>query len=149
MFTRLKEHRDHIPPQKVLALYEKFRKAEFYRLYDVYASGATDLPEYSLEISFDGQHRKVIDYGGVAVGMPQVVRDLENEIDKAAGTGRWIRAPNEAIFTPVSEPSRPPLHLEKIEPPAAPKIPTFDILPENAANTRQTAPTIDSQGTNP
>lgn len=86
-----------ISPQTVRALLAAFQKAEFYWLFDRYAAAITDGPTYQIGISIDGHDKKVTDYLGTAVGMPLVVRDLEKQIDKVAGTERWVRGNGETV----------------------------------------------------
>jgi hypothetical protein len=83
-----------IPRQRVEALFDKFRRAQFFWLNDSYASAATDLPSCVLTLSFDGAQKRVRDYGGEMVGMPAVVRDLQHAVDEAAQTDRWVHAKN-------------------------------------------------------
>ena len=79
--------------EAVRDLYARFKKADFYWLYNEYAAPVTDLPSYHTSISFDGRTKQVMDYGGSAIGMPIDVRDLENQIDSVAGTEKWVRGP--------------------------------------------------------
>jgi hypothetical protein len=51
----------------------------------------TDLPTYKVTLSFDGRTKRVVDYAGQMVGLPKVVADLEDAIDKTAGTEKWTR----------------------------------------------------------
>lgn len=117
-----------VTPREVWALYNSFREADFYWLYKGYYWAVLDLPQTSLEISFDGQSRKVIDYFGRRAGMPEDVTKLEAKIDALAGTVAWLKkmsrrepvapldAPPEPIIGPVLRP-RPP------------SIPVFDVEP--------------------
>lgn len=86
-----------ISPTAVRDLVAAFRKAEFYRLFPAYMAAVTDFPGYTVEIAFDGQSRKVLDYGGTGVSMPRDVRDLENLIDKTAVTERWVTGNGETV----------------------------------------------------
>lgn len=80
-----------VPHRDVTALYRAFRRADFFWLYDSYHAPITDLPTYTVTISYDGNTKSVADYAGTAAGMPHVVSDLEQMIDKTAGTARWIK----------------------------------------------------------
>ena len=51
------------------------------------------MPGCSLSISIDGKTKIVNDYVGEWVGMPQVIRDLERDVDNLARTERWIKGP--------------------------------------------------------
>lgn len=80
-----------ISRKQVRRLYNAFRKAQFFWLYDSYRAQITDLPEYRVSISYDDHKMEVLDYAGTMIGMPAAVRDLENLIDKTAGTAEWIK----------------------------------------------------------
>ena len=80
-----------IPLKDVHALYRAFRRADFFWLYDSYTAPITDLPTYTVEISYDGHNKAVADYAGRSVAMPRAVSDLERLIDKTANTERWIK----------------------------------------------------------
>ena len=79
-----------IPRADVRRLYDAFRKAQFFWLYDSYRAPITDLPEYHVGISYDGHSMEVVDYMGTGIGMPHAVVDLEQLIDKVANTQQWI-----------------------------------------------------------
>ena len=80
-----------IPRAQVRRLYNAFRKAQFFWLYDAYRAPITDLPEYHIGISYDGHSMDVVDYMGQGIGMPRAVVDLERLIDKTAHTERWVK----------------------------------------------------------
>jgi hypothetical protein len=84
-------HEDRIAPETVAALFERFRKAGFFDLRSAYQFPATDLPTYVLTIDTGQRRRSVEDYGGRVAGMPKVVTELEDAVDNAAGTDRWVR----------------------------------------------------------
>ena len=75
----------------VRALYRAFRRADFFWLYDSYRAPITDLPTYTVTISYDGHVKSVADYAGLSAGMPRAVVDLEAMIDKVANTQQWIK----------------------------------------------------------
>ncbi|MBV9905769.1 MAG: hypothetical protein JO346_14435 [Alphaproteobacteria bacterium] len=85
------EARRRISRAAVRRLYAAFRAAQFFSLRDEYRAQVTDLPEYRIGIAFDGTSKSVLDYAGPMAGMPQAVRDLEDLIDKTAGTAKWIK----------------------------------------------------------
>lgn len=89
-----------IPPEKVHALFERFRKAQFFWLLDSYASAITDFPAQNVSIAFDDRKMSVHDYAGLMIGMPQDVVDLENAIDETANTAQWIGTKDERIPHP-------------------------------------------------
>lgn len=90
-------HEDRIAPDAVDALIQKFRDANFFGLKRKYVAPVTDNPTQVLVFAADGRTMSVEDYVGHEVGMPRVVADLENAVDKAAGTDRWVRGSAELI----------------------------------------------------
>jgi hypothetical protein len=76
-------------------LLEKFRKADYFSLKDKYVLEATDLEEISTSLTIDGQTKKVRDYGGLKVGMPEAVTALEIALDKAAVSTFWAQGLND------------------------------------------------------
>lgn len=79
-----------VDPTKVRELARKAIADGFYSMGDEYRLNATDGPTYVLSLSVDGDQKRVVDYFGPQVGMPEVIRDLEQEVDALAGTRRWI-----------------------------------------------------------
>src|SRR5262249_2777849 len=53
----------------------------------------------TMSISIDGRKKSIVDYGygGRFVGMPTAVADLESEIDRVAGTPKWLRGNAETV----------------------------------------------------
>lgn len=72
-------------------LVERFRKSNYFSLCPSYVLGATDLPTAITSISIDGKSMSVSDYGGLQMGMPASVREIEKAIDEVAGTKRWLK----------------------------------------------------------
>jgi Domain of unknown function (DUF6438) len=85
------EHDAHIDPAAVKDLVRRFEKANFFAAGDKYVAGVTDNPTYTLTLTVAGKTKTVTDYVGEQVGMPLVITDLENAVDDAAGTERWIK----------------------------------------------------------
>jgi len=86
-----KEYRGHVSAEAVRQLVNLFRIADYFSLFDQYvsiASGART-PAFTTSISFDNESKSVVDYGGVFVGMPEVVRTVEDGIDLLAGPKVW------------------------------------------------------------
>jgi hypothetical protein len=83
-------HRARIDPATVRSLVQKFREASFFNLKDEYRYNATDAPTYAISIDTGHGSKRVVDYLGPEAGMPAGVRALENAVDDAAGTQRWI-----------------------------------------------------------
>jgi len=94
-FTAVKGDRAAtISRDAVKALFEKLRQAEFFWLFDTYNASVTDMPSAEVTLSFDDKEKRVHDYAGQMVGMPAVVRDLEQAIDDTAQTKRWVVGPS-------------------------------------------------------
>ena len=85
------EHHSQIPKRSVEALLAAFRQANYFSLKDNYSLMVTDNPTYKTSIEFDGQKNSVHDYVGWRIGMPEVVTDLEDSIDRIVGTEKWIK----------------------------------------------------------
>lgn len=85
------EQHAQIPAADVRALLRRFDEIGFTRLRDQYRNnGITDLPTYSVSLTRNGVTKTVVDYAGTSVGMPASVRELQAEIDRVAGTARWV-----------------------------------------------------------
>lgn len=83
-------HVTKIGEDKIRALFEAFRKADFFRLYDSYVAHITDNPATLVTLAYDGHKKSVLDYVGRSVGMPPEVTALQDRIDDIAGTATWI-----------------------------------------------------------
>lgn len=84
------KHTDRVDADEVRKLAERFVAADFYSMDAVYHALVTDNPTYVLSIAIDGESKKVVDYLGPQVGMPAVITELEEEVDRFARTQRWI-----------------------------------------------------------
>ncbi len=78
------KYQGKISRPQVERLLGKFREADYFSLKDKYAQSATDLEDISTSLTIDGKTKKVIDYGGLEVGMPEAVTALEIAMDEAA-----------------------------------------------------------------
>lgn len=96
-------HRGHISEQAVRDLLAAFRRANYFSLKDKYVFPATDAPTYTTSIEFDGIKKSVRDYVGLSAGMPEIVPDLEDAIDRIAGTEKWIKGNAETPAALVAE----------------------------------------------
>ena len=85
------KHVDRVDADEVRSLAKKFVAADFYSMDSSYDVLMTDQPLYVLSIVIDGQTKKVQDYRGARAGMPAVVTEMEEEVDKLARTERWIK----------------------------------------------------------
>ncbi|MDZ5647837.1 DUF6438 domain-containing protein [Nitrospirillum sp. BR 11828] len=81
---------DHVPPEAVAALVRRFEEAHFFDLADSYVAMVTDQPHYSLTLETSQGRKHIEDYAGTRVGMPAVVRTLEDDVDRVANTARWV-----------------------------------------------------------
>lgn len=84
----------------------KSLRPSFVRLPDAYRAAVSDLPKYVVTVRSGALTKRVLDYAGTAAGPPQAVRDIEDEIDRIAGTERWVgRETGEAPLAPTRSPS--------------------------------------------
>jgi hypothetical protein len=83
-------HTDQIDPEIVRSLVRQFHDADFFELEDEYRALITDNPTYILTINTGTKSKTVIDYVGREVGMPESVTQLQDAVDLAAGSARWI-----------------------------------------------------------
>jgi hypothetical protein len=83
-------HRDVVDVLAVRRLAQRFIDAGFFFFDDRYTSGWTDGTTYILSISIDGYTKTVSDYGGLSVGMPFAVSELEEAVDILARSDRWV-----------------------------------------------------------
>jgi hypothetical protein len=84
-------HRGQVSRQAVESLLHEFQRANYFSLKDDYVTRVTDSPTYTTSIEFDGKKKTVRDYVGLRSGMPEAVTDLENAIDEALGTEKWVK----------------------------------------------------------
>ena len=88
-------HQSRIDRAAFDALVRKFREADFFSLDDRYRANPVDGPTYYLRIRIGDREKTVIDYAGRRVGMPAVIRSLQEAVDEAAETSRWVGSPDE------------------------------------------------------
>ncbi len=81
----------HISPEAVTDLLAKFRSADFLSAWPAYQELVTDSPTQKLTLRINGQTKTVTDYVGLSVGLPLAIEQLEDAIDIAAGTDRWVK----------------------------------------------------------
>jgi Domain of unknown function (DUF6438) len=94
------EQRATIPAAEVANLLARFDAIGFESLRDAYRAPVSDLPTYTIALERNGRRKTVVDYGGVGAGMPEAVRGLQDEIDRVAGTARWVLRDGEPVRTP-------------------------------------------------
>lgn len=84
-------------PERFARLLQQFRAAHFFGLKDQYADAVTDNSTQRLTVRIGAHRKSVNDYVGTQVGMPTLVRDLEDAVDVEAGTERWVGGNAETI----------------------------------------------------
>jgi ankyrin repeat protein len=84
-------HHAHISQAAVLDLLQRFRAANFLSGLDTYECSWTDMPSQTLTLSLNGISKKVFDYGGSVVGLPDAIEALEAAVDTATDTDRWVK----------------------------------------------------------
>jgi hypothetical protein len=84
------DYQARIAPEAASRLLERFRAAGFFALKDTYRAGVTDNPTYCLELVVGPRKKTIVDYVGTWVGMPESITELEDAVDEAAGTDRWV-----------------------------------------------------------
>jgi hypothetical protein len=84
------EQHGQADPAALAALRQHILAADFFNLQDQYRARVTDLPSARVTVERDGASKSVLDYGGEMVGMPHAVREIQQEIDRVAGTAQWV-----------------------------------------------------------
>jgi hypothetical protein len=84
-------HQAHISRDKVEELISEFRKADFLSAKDRYIASVTDMPTQTIYLRMGHTEKTVVVYAGTRVGMPDAVRELENQIDEVTGTKLWVK----------------------------------------------------------
>jgi hypothetical protein len=80
-----------IAPGDVAMLVAAFEKADYFNLENRYTANITDMPTTITSIRVGGRSKSVTDY----YGAPQVLKDLEKEIDRVARTAQWVKLDKE------------------------------------------------------
>jgi ankyrin repeat protein len=91
------QHTAHIESSAVTGLLDRFRAANFLTALPSYRGNWTDNPTQTLTLSIDGETKKVVDYVGVNAGLPWAVRELEDAVDEAADTNRWVKGKGDLL----------------------------------------------------
>lgn len=79
-----------IPRADVERLIARFDAIGFDQLQDAYRANVSDHPTITIVLERDGRRKVVVDYAGGNAGMPATVRELQDEIDRVAGTAQWV-----------------------------------------------------------
>lgn len=90
-------HHTTIEPQAIDQLLAQFEQARFFSLRDEYRAEVTDNPTYVVTIDTGNGQKTVVDYVGKEAGMPESVTAIQDAIDAAAGTDRWIKGTPQVI----------------------------------------------------
>jgi ankyrin repeat protein len=90
-------HQTTIEPQVIDDLLAQFEQSRFFSLRDEYRATVTDNPTYVVTIDTGNGQKSVVDYVGKEAGMPESVTALQDAIDAAAGTERWIEGTPQVI----------------------------------------------------
>lgn len=84
------KHTDRVNADQVREFAKSFVTADFYSMDSSYTAAVTDSPAYVLSIAIDGHTKTVEDYVGEWAGMPAVITELEDEVDRFGRSERWI-----------------------------------------------------------
>lgn len=90
-------HEYRIPVEQVRGLLDTFRRSDAWSLESDYSAMTTDSPTYCLSIHLDGQERVIQDYVGLRVGMPQIVRHLQDAVDRISRAREWTELSQFAV----------------------------------------------------
>lgn len=82
-------HEDRIDPAMVQALVTRFQAARFFGLAPEYKARQREASTVTLTVDTGHGSKTVVDQVGREMGLPQAVKDLEDEVDRVAGTARW------------------------------------------------------------
>lgn len=80
---------DTAAPEDVARLFALIDRANLYALRSEYRAHVTDMPSATLTLTEGDRSKSVLDYHGQAVGMPAIVTQIQEEVDRVARTARW------------------------------------------------------------
>lgn len=75
------KERYQLPPGEMSKLVQSAMSKNLMSLRENYSANFTDLPTNTLQLTLGGKSHQIIDYVGVAAGMPASVTQFQNEID--------------------------------------------------------------------
>lgn len=84
------ERTRHVSEASLFELVERFHELNFFDLRNEYVANKLHSPMYTVVIRYDGKEKVVVDEVGEEVGMPAAVTDLQDAIDRVAGTSEWV-----------------------------------------------------------
>jgi hypothetical protein len=96
-------HNSHIAVDRVDELVNLFRKADYFSLDGQYQWRVTDQATYVTTIVIGDKKKSVVDYSGERVGMPHIVTELEDAIDRIAETAKWLKSDEQTMPALVAE----------------------------------------------
>jgi ankyrin repeat protein len=96
-------HRSTIGQAAIIDLVARLRKARYFALRSWYRGAMNDIPSTITAVEYDGHQKFVVDMAGERAGMPRVVREIEEAIDRASGAARWVNGNEETIASLVAE----------------------------------------------
>ncbi len=88
-------HTAQVSPETIQGLLSAFRKANFLSAKESYSAMVTDSSSQTITLKMGETTKVVRDYVGTWVGMPDAIQALEQQIDEAAGTERWVKGNDE------------------------------------------------------
>jgi ankyrin repeat protein len=90
-------HVGRVALNDVRGLLDLFRRADFYSFDDKYSMNVTDGPTFVIGIEVGGVAKSITDYMGEYIGMPLAITALEAELDRTAGTAKWLKGNSETV----------------------------------------------------
>jgi len=90
-------HRAKIDRATLDTLIAQFRDAHFFGLKKEYFYPVTDNPTQIVRFASGPSEMTVTDYVGTAAGLPPAAKALEQAIDDAAGTARWVSGDRDTL----------------------------------------------------
>lgn len=89
-FVRVRgQQRAQVDPAELAQLSSLIERANFFSLRDEYRAHISDIPSHTVTVQQGGRTKRVLDYGGTSAGMPAIVREIQDEIDRVANTQQW------------------------------------------------------------
>ncbi|MDH5821918.1 DUF6438 domain-containing protein [Luteimonas sp. RD2P54] len=82
-------HRYRIPASQVASLVEEIERKDLWSMDRNYRAPITDNPTYVLTLRLGDQTHQIEDYVGPIVGMPQVIREFQEQVDQVGRTAQW------------------------------------------------------------
>ncbi|AFL86574.1 hypothetical protein Terro_0224 [Terriglobus roseus DSM 18391] len=90
-------HVAHIDRKAVRDLLDEFRRADFLSARPRYVADVTHASAQTITLRYEGKEWQVYSYFGFSAGLPEVVGSLQEKIDKATGTERWVAGNAETL----------------------------------------------------